>query len=246
MPKVSGSDGVAICFQWVAGPRPVVLVHGFGSTAQMTWVETGWVRALTGAQRGVLTLDLRGHGMSGKPSDAGSYSLELMVGDVVAVMDAAGLWAVDVVAYSLGSRIALALAQSVPERIGTLVLGGIGTEELFQSWDAESIRSMLKGDVPIADPLAMRLFSGARSLPGADVAALLSCVEGLSGHEVTTTALPQRALVVAGEADTAARGAANLADELGARFVSIPGRNHMNALSARSFKQAALEFLDDR
>lgn len=245
MPEASGSDGVTISFQWSAGPRPVVLVHGFGSNAQMTWVDTGWVRALAGAQRGVLTLDLRGHGMSGKPAEPDAYSLELMAADVVAVMDAVGLGAVDVVAYSLGSRIALELARSVPERVGSLVLGGIGTEELFQSWDMDSLRSFLQDGVPMDDPLAMRLFTGAMSLPGADAAALLSCVEGMSGHGVATDAPPQRALVVAGEADTAAGGAADLAAELGASFISIPGRNHMNAVSARSFKQAALEFLDE-
>jgi pimeloyl-ACP methyl ester carboxylesterase len=244
MPDASGSDGVPICFQWSAGPRPVVLVHGFGSNAQLTWVDTGWVRALTGAQRGVLTLDLRGHGMSGKPAKPAAYSLELMAADVVAVMDGVGLSAADVVAYSLGSRIALELARSVPERVARLVLGGIGTEELFQSWNVDSVRSFLQDGTPLADPLAMRLLSGAMTLPGADAAALLSCVEGLSGQVVTTTAPAHRALVVAGEADTAAGGASLLAAELGAEFVSIPGRNHMNTLSARSFKQAALDFLD--
>lgn len=244
MPHTSGPDGVPIGFQWSAGPRPVVLVHGFGSNAQMTWVDTGWVRALTGSQRGVLTLDLRGHGMSGKPTQPGAYSLNLMAADVLAAMDAVGLWAVDVVAYSLGSRIALELAQSVPERVVSLVLGGIGTEELFESWNVDSIRSFLQDGAPMDDPLAMRLFSGAMSLPGAEAAALLSCVEGMRGHDVTATAPPQRALVVAGEADAAA-GGATLAAALGAQFVSIPGRNHMNAVSARSFKQAALEFLDE-
>lgn len=245
MPAASGSDGVGIHYQWSAGPRPVVLVHGFGSNAQRAWVDTGWVRALTGAQRGVLTLDLRGHGMSGKPTEPGAYSLEFAAADVVAVMDAVGLWAVDVVAYSLGSRIALELARSAPERVGSLVLGGIGTEELFQNWDVDAIRSFLQDGVPVDDPLAMRLLSGAMSLPGADAAALLSCVEGMSGHDVTTTAPPHRALVVTGDADTAAGGAATLAAELGAQFVSIPGRNHMSAVSARSFKQAVLDFLDE-
>ncbi|GAB3036425.1 alpha/beta hydrolase [Parafrigoribacterium mesophilum] len=244
MPDTSGPDGVAIRFQWSAGPRPVVLVHGFGSNAQVTWVDTGWVRALTEAQSGVLTLDLRGHGMSGKPAEPAAYSLELMAADVVAVMDMVGLSTVDVVGYSLGSRIALDIARSAPERVARLVLGGIGTEELFQSWNVDSIRSFLQDGTPVDDPLAMRLLSGAMSLPGADAAALLSCVEGLSGHGLRTTPPAQRALVVAGEADTAAGGAAILAAVLGAQFVSIPGRNHVNTLSARSFKQAALAFLD--
>jgi len=210
----------------------------------MTWVDTGWVRALAAAERGVLTLDLRGHGMSGKPTEPDAYSPEVMAGDVMAVMDAVGLETADVVAYSLGSRIALKVAQAAPQRVGSLVLGGIGTRELFQSWDLDSIQSFLRDGVPVDDPLVMKLFTGAISLPGADAVALLSCVEGMRGHDVTRPAA-LRALVVAGEADTAAAGAVTLAAELGARFVSLPGRNHMNALSARSFKQAALEFLDE-
>ena len=39
-------DGVRIAYDVTAGERPILLVHGFGSNAQVTWHGTGWVRAL--------------------------------------------------------------------------------------------------------------------------------------------------------------------------------------------------------
>ena len=50
--------------------------------------------------------------------------------------------------------------------------------------------------------------------------------------------------VMAGDKDELARGADRLAAAIpGARYVTVEGRNHMNAVPARQFKQAAVEFL---
>jgi pimeloyl-ACP methyl ester carboxylesterase len=51
-------------------------------------------------------------------------------------------------------------------------------------------------------------------------------------------------LVVVGERDDIARGAPELVELIpSSRLVTIPGRDHMSAVPAREFKQAALEFL---
>jgi len=51
-------------------------------------------------------------------------------------------------------------------------------------------------------------------------------------------------LLVAGERDDVAQGAAVLADRIPtARLVVIPGRAHMGTVPARQFKEAVLEFL---
>ncbi len=244
MAVTKSSDGVDVSYTWESGPRPVVLVHGFATTAQLTWVNSGWERALAGANRGILMLDLRGHGLSGKPHESSGYSLGLMVDDVLAAMDAAGVVVADVIAYSLGSQVALTLAGTSPERVNNLVLGGIGLSELFSTWDADSVRSFLLEGKAMDDPVATKLLTGAKMIPGADPQALLACIEGIRSQAALSVVPRARMLVAAGELDTAAVGASSLADELGAEFLSIPGRNHMNALSARSFKEAALEFLD--
>jgi pimeloyl-ACP methyl ester carboxylesterase len=50
-------------------------------------------------------------------------------------------------------------------------------------------------------------------------------------------------LIVGGTEDPVAVGAEQFAAELDADFVPLPGRNHINALTARAFKNAALDFL---
>ncbi len=47
--------------------EPILLVHGFASSAKVNWVDPRWVDALTRAGRRVIALDNRGHGHSDKP-----------------------------------------------------------------------------------------------------------------------------------------------------------------------------------
>jgi len=50
--------------------------------------------------------------------------------------------------------------------------------------------------------------------------------------------------IMTGDRDLVARDAAQVARRIhGARYVPIEGRDHMNAVPARQFKDAALEFL---
>jgi pimeloyl-ACP methyl ester carboxylesterase len=50
-------------------------------------------------------------------------------------------------------------------------------------------------------------------------------------------------LYVAGGADAIPAGVAAHAQERGSRYLELPGRGHINALTSREFKQAALDFL---
>ena len=88
------SDGITLAWERL-GARDVspmaVLVHGFGSSRGQNWKSTGWYGALTEAGFAILSMDLRGHGMSDKPRDAASYGHERMAKDVIAVMDDAGV-----------------------------------------------------------------------------------------------------------------------------------------------------------
>jgi pimeloyl-ACP methyl ester carboxylesterase len=102
---------------------PVVLVHGT-ALSQAIWRGFGWVRALS-PDRPVITLDLRGHGRSGTPHEPRAYAMELLVGDVLAVLDALGLPRVHHVGYSLGARVGFSLAAAHPDRlVSASSLGG--------------------------------------------------------------------------------------------------------------------------
>ena len=227
-----------------AGADPVLLVHGFATTGALTWEATGWVAALAAAGRGAVVPDLRGHGGSAAPHEPAVYSPDLLAGDLVAVLDEQGLDQVDVIGYSMGSWVALALAGRAPQRVRRLVVGGIGTVEQFGHWGVEAVqRAILEGadTLPADNPLAP-LLSSLREAPGVDREALAACAAGMAQHPLPlASAVPT--LVVVGDADPVAQDAEEAARLLGAQLVVLPRRNHVTALSARAFKQAALPFL---
>ncbi|TFD75949.1 alpha/beta fold hydrolase [Cryobacterium fucosi] len=233
-------DGVRIAYDVVPGDRPILLVHGFASTARVSWAGTGWVRFLEDAGRGVVAPDLRGHGRSDKPHRAADYAPRQLAADLVVVLDALGLDQVDVVAYSMGSRVAAALARLAPDRVGRLVLGGAGPVELFESWDRATRDAVLAGETP-ADPVIASVLAAAVAA-GGDPAALLACVEGFAGAELD---LPPDVpvLYVAGGADPIPAGVAELARARGSDYRELPGRDHVTSLASGEFKRAALDFL---
>jgi len=102
----------------ISGPEhapPLVLLHALGERA------TDWdvVAGPLSARRRVYAVDLRGHGDSAWP---GEYSLELMRDDVLALLDGAGLDAVDLIGHSMGGVVAYLVAAAQPRRVRTLVL----------------------------------------------------------------------------------------------------------------------------
>jgi pimeloyl-ACP methyl ester carboxylesterase len=240
-------DGVLIAYHVHGGSEadvsapPVLLVHGFASNADITWEGTGWVQALEAAHRTVLTVDLRGHGESDKPIDADSYAPERLGDDLVAVLDSVGADQVDVIGYSMGNRVVSALATLAPSRVRRVVIGGAGPRELFASWDLEEARGVLLRDERPRNPVIEQVLRPAINA-GADREALLACIAGVSGSPLSIPAdIPT--LFVAGENDPVPVGVQELALEWDADFVSIPGRDHVSTLTARSFKDAAIEFL---
>ncbi len=241
--EVRGS--LEIHYEVTPGDRPILLVHGFASNSTLSWVNTGWLTAVEEAGRGAITVDLRGHGQSTHLHDAERYSPQLMAGDLVVALDAAGVPAdspVDVIAYSMGCRVALALAEVAPKRVRRLVLGGVGTRELFAEWDPDAAEAFLTEGTTADDKLMQQTLTIAMSVPGNDPLALLACIRGMAGGPVTR-APDVPTLVAAGERDEVASDAEELAAQLGAEFVSIPKRHHFTAVSSRVFKQAALDFL---
>lgn len=231
------------------GPDPVLLVHGFATTGALTWESTGWVDALAAGGRGAVVPDLRGHGKSASPHDTAAYSPGLLAADLVAVLDAEGLASVDVIAYSMGSWVALALAGLVPSipagRVRRLVVGGIGTVEQFGHWGVGAVQAAIRDGVELPEPeFALGpLLASLRRAPGVDTDALAACVAGMATHPLPLAPTGLPTLLVAGDADPVAEDAEAAAALLGARLVRVPRRNHITTLSSRAFKQAALPFL---
>jgi pimeloyl-ACP methyl ester carboxylesterase len=240
-------DGLRIAYERHPGEHPVLLVHGFATTGDLTWGATGWVRALAEAGRGAIVVDLRGHGGSSAPHDPAAYSPDLLAGDLVAVLDAEGLDRVDVMGYSMGSWVALALVGLEPSRVRRVVVGGVGTIEQFGRWGVDAVRAaLLDGSDPptLGDSPLAPLLASIRQAPGVDREALAACVSGMAAHPLPLASTVPTMLVV-GDADPVTDGSEEAAAALGAELVVLPKRNHVTTLSARGFKQAALPFLED-
>ena len=98
-----------------AGP-PLILVQGVGLA------RTGWGPALglLAERYEVIAYDNRGIGDSDAPP--GPYSVAMLAGDALQVLDEAGLMRVHVLGASLGGLVAQHLAAEHPERVDRLVL----------------------------------------------------------------------------------------------------------------------------
>jgi pimeloyl-ACP methyl ester carboxylesterase len=243
-------DGVAIAFLDEGEGAPIVLVHGFASTAEVNWVHPGWVATLTKANRRVIALDNRGHGASGKLYDPAAYHTTVMAEDVRALMDHLDLATADVMGYSMGARITAFLALAHPARLRRAVLGGLGSHLIDGVGLPESIAEALEAP-SLADvqDRTGRTFRAFAEQTKSDLAALAACIRGsrqtLSRGEAAAIRAP--VLVAVGSKDAVAGSAQELAALLPfGRALDIPGRDHMLAVGDRVFKEGVLAFLAER
>jgi len=124
---VSAPDGQPIVYNVAGQGTPaLVFIHGWMCN-QGFWTEQ--FDAFS-AEHTVVTLDLPGHGASGK--DRGIWTLAAYGEDVKAVIDHLGLERVILIGHSMGGPVALEAARLMPQR----VIGVIGVDT-FQdvSWE---------------------------------------------------------------------------------------------------------------
>src|ERR1700692_1002884 len=96
------SDGVRIHYLDEGRGKPVLMVHGFGSSADEHWVKTGMVERLAPGW-GVFASGARRHGPTHKPHDASKYGLANMRADAVGLLDHLKIARARMMGYSMGS-----------------------------------------------------------------------------------------------------------------------------------------------
>jgi pimeloyl-ACP methyl ester carboxylesterase len=230
--------------------EPIVLVHGFASSKEVNWVQTGWFTALHGSGRRVIALDNRGHGASSKLYTPADYHTDKMASDVVALLDHLDLPRADVMGYSMGARIAAFLARDHADRARSIVLGGLGMHLIEGVGLPESIAEALEAPslADVGDAQG-RLFRAFADQTKSDRRALAACIRG--SRQVLTreqaAAIHTPALIAVGSKDPIAGSPDELAAAMpNAKALSIPGRDHMLAVGDKVFKTGVLEFLRER
>lgn len=246
MPSFSSAEGTFSYLDEGSG-EPMVLVHGFASSARVNWLDTGWVDWLVRAGYRAIALDNRGHGGSVKLHAPEDYRLEKMAGDVEALIDHLGLMRVRAIGYSMGARILLQFAIDRSKRLEKLVLGGIGGTMVKAGLDRERIATALLSPSidTIDDPVgrSYRLFAEQTQ---SDKDALAACIRGygrpLSPEEAARIDTPT--LIAVGTKDVVAGSATDLAAMIpGAEVLDIPNRDHMRATGDKIFKEGVVGFL---
>lgn len=241
-------DGLSLSYfdEGDAAGEPVLMIHGFASSALVNWVYPGWLKTLGDAGYRVIALDNRGHGQSDKPHDPEAYYPLTMAHDAAALLDHLGIPEAHIVGYSMGARISAFLALAHPERVKSLVFGGlgIGMVDGVGDWDpiAEALLAPSLDDVTHARGRMFRAFA---EQTGSDREALAACI-ATSRVLVTRedcAKIDAPTLIAVGTKDDIAGSGQALADLMPhAKAIDIPGRDHMLAVGDKVFKAAVLEF----
>lgn len=250
MPTFTAPDGVSIAYDDTgpAGATPLLLIHGFSSNRDEAWKRTGWYAAIQQRGQRLIALDLRGHGESGKPHDPDAYSRGTLAGDILGLLDHLGVEWANVVGYSMGARLALTLALFAPERLGYLVLGGVGARLFDPPPPGDPMAEAMEAADPatIGDPL-MRSFRQFADEQGEDRLALAAFVRApaavVSRDDLAGVRAPT--LVAAGSRDDLAGDPRVLADAIpNGRAITLAGCDHFNAIPHGLLKAAVFDFVD--
>ena len=237
-------DGANLAVHRLGQGRPVLLLHGLFSSADMNWIRYGHAQKLADAGFEAIMPDLRAHGKSDAPRESAAYPPDVLVQDVRALVMAMELEDYDLVGFSLGARTA---ARGVVEglRPRRLVLAGMGIEGL-DNWErrAAFFVDMLERFETIerGDP-AFFAYSFFKSMKMDREAAslLLGAVDDIGREDLARIAMPT--LVLCGDEDRDNGDPVALADALpDAEFEEIPG-THMGCVTKPQLGRAIASFL---
>jgi pimeloyl-ACP methyl ester carboxylesterase len=230
--------------------EPIILVHGFASSRNVNWVYPAWVSELKKNGRRAIAFDNRGHGDSGKLYDAAAYDIGTMAGDISALMDHLNIARADVMGYSLGSRMTAVLAQRQPQRLRSVILGGIGIGLIEGGGPGENVAAALEAPSleDVTDPVG-RTFRAFADQTRSDRRALAACLRGsrrlMTKDEAASISVP--VLIAVGTADEIAGSADALGKIIpGSQVLNIPNRDHMRAVGDKVYKAGVLDFLSRR
>lgn len=224
--------------------RPLVLIHGYFSTAQVNWVTYGHTARLAERGHRVIMPDLRAHGDSAKPHDATAYPPDVLADDGFALVEHLGLEDYDLGGYSLGARtvVRMLVRGATPRRA---IIAGTGLEGITEATGrGDHFRTILSslGTFERGSP-AWKAERFLRSV-GGDPMALSHVLDTfVDTPREALGRIETPVLVLVGEQDEDQRTADQLAEAIpGAEYRTIPG-DHMSAVAGQDLGAAMADFL---
>jgi pimeloyl-ACP methyl ester carboxylesterase len=229
-------DGVRIHYD-VAGSGPALLLtHGFAATSAM-WSPN--VDALA-KDHTVVTWDLRGHGGSDYPDDPAAYSVPLSLGDMRALLDAAGAARAVIAGHSLGGYLSLEYHLAATDRVAGLVLVGTGPgfrkDDAREGWNrfasgyADRLQKEGLGALGRSEELRSAVHRDATGLERA-ARGILAQNDARVMDSLATIAVPTL-VIVGGDDKQFLGGSEYMATKIpGARLALIEGAKHAPNLS---------------
>lgn len=242
----AGTGGTRLALHRMGQGRPVVMLHGLFSSAQVNWVKFGTAAQLVEAGFECLMPDLRVHGHSEAPHDPASYPADVLVQDVQALIAELGLVDYDLAGFSLGARTAAraVLAGMKPRR---LVLAGMGLEGLA-GWTRRKdffVDVIDRFDaIKHGDPaFPARSFLKTMGVDRVAARMLLATMEDTEPGQLGAITMPT--LVLCGAEDDDNGSASRLAEALpDAKLAIIPG-THMSSVTRPELGAEMVRFLSE-
>src|SRR3546814_180197 len=237
-------DGVRLAWREVGEGAPVVLLHGLFSSAEVNWIQFCTAARVAADGYRVIIPDLRVHGSSEAPHEAGHYPPDVLVDDLEDLVTHLGLVDFDLGGFSLGARTSVraVVAGMRPKR---LILGGMGLAGLA-GWQRRGqffkrviadYETAKRGDDTWLSIQFMKTMKVDRIAAGH----LLDSFTDTAPDALAALTMP--VLVVCGDKDQDNGSAEELVAALpDARLATIPG-THMSSVTEPELGEAIAAFL---
>lgn len=245
--SVFDSQGVEIAYErWGTGD-PVILAHGFAANRRQAWLAADWQGTLMQSNCEAILFDQRGHGESQKLYTPEEYSIDLMAGDLLHLMDNLEIDRAPIISHSMGARITLHLMLHHSDRVSAAVLIGVGETLLLERRDPQIMAQALLSKEPwnIEDQAAAS-FRAFVDSTRSDHKALAACTHGIGQmlEQELLASVTVPTLVLGAQYDEFSGPPEPLAEAIaGARSETIPRTSHHSILAEPATKDIVFAFL---
>ena len=240
-------DGTRLAIHTEGEGRPVLLLHGLFSSAQMNWIKWGHGARLAASGFKAIMLDFRVHGQSEAPRDPAAYPPGVLVRDAAAAAEHLGLepHGFDLVGFSLGARTAIhAVGYGIlePRRLAICGMGLAGLSD-WERRAAHFKRVIDEFDtIKPGDPAyTARTFLKSQGVDRVAARLLLDAMDDFDLARLAAITMPTA--VICGDEDQDNGSAEDLAALLpDARYIEVPG-THLNSVTKPDLGEALARFL---